>query len=289
MAQTSARLKRSRPRPTIHRFYRPRARPDYRLTGIRVSAAPPPPRAGAKGRNMIRQLLRRFAFTTLLFICLAGIVNGKPADQDEVEQALSAIGSGSAPELNGRLFTHRITVWDAEFRAWAIDALPAAMRNQRLTEGKLLRRVEAAFQQVLQLHGRSGKVELFVFEHDLPLAQLWRGCVLMISNGMVESLLDGELSGILAHELGHSYFEDEMAAAQRTQDTSAQRIVELKCDAVAILTLKLMGHNPAFYLKGLQRIRTLNQRKSRSSGILQSHPELVARARFSERFIRSIR
>ncbi len=237
---------------------------------------------------MLRQQLRKFFFNTLLSICLLGIVNAKPADKDEVEQALVFIGSGSAEELKGRLFTDRITFLGAEFRAQAINALPASLRDQRMTQGKLLRRVEPVFQQALQLHGRSGRIELFVFHHDAPKAQLWRGSVLMLSDSVAGELNDAELAGIITHELGHSYFEDEMAAAQRSRDTRTMRLIELKCDAVAILSLKLMGLNPGLYVKGLQRIEVLNKRQSRSSGIVQSHPESVTRAQFAERLIKSL-
>lgn len=237
---------------------------------------------------MHRQHFQQFVVITLLFLCLTGSVNAWPADQEEIEQALAALGSGSAEELKSRLFTHSITVWNAEFRAQAINALPTAIRDQRLTQSKLLRRVEPVFQQVLQLHGRSGKVELFVFQHDIPLAQLWRGCVLMISASLAETLYDGELAGLLAHELGHSYFEDEMAAAQRSQDARAMRLIELKCDGVAILSLKLLEHKPTLYLKGLQRIQEINRRQSRANGILQSHPALDVRAQFAERFIKAL-
>ncbi|MFN0122242.1 MAG: hypothetical protein ACKV2V_17240, partial [Blastocatellia bacterium] len=82
-------------------------------------------------------------------------------------------------------------------------------------------------------------------------------------------------------------FEDEMAAAQRQRHAEAMRVIELKCDAVAILSLKLLGGNPALYLKGLQRIQAINRQKGLSGGIFQSHPDLVARARFAERLIRS--
>jgi hypothetical protein len=207
---------------------------------------------------MRRQHFRQFVLITLLSFCLAGSVNANAADKDEIEEVLAAIGSGSAEEMKRRLFTHEITFWNAEFRAQAITALPTAIRDQRLTQGKLLRRVETVFQQVLQLHGRSGKVELFLFQHDLPLAQLWRGCVLMLSASLAETLYDGELAGLIAHEIGHSYFEDEMAAAQRNQDARVMRLTELKCDGVALLSLKLLGHNLAYYLKGLQRIQVLN-------------------------------
>ena len=230
---------------------------------------------------------RQIVFIILLALSLASRVNGKSTDKDEIEQALKAIASGSAAEMKSRLFTHSITFWNEEFRAQAINSLPAAVRDQRLIEGKLLRRVETVFQQVLQLQGRSGKVELFIFQHDVPMApQLWRGCVLMISAGLAELLYEGELAGIIAHELGHSYFEDEMAAANRNQETSTMRLVELKCDGVAILSLKLLGHNPTHFLRGLQRIQEINRRKRLFKGILQSHPELVARARFSDRLIK---
>ena len=62
----------------------------------------------------------------------------------------------------------------------------------------------------------------------------------------------------------------------------------MKCDAVAILSLKLLNYEPALYLRGLQRIQVIIKRKSLSSGIFQSHPELVVRAQFSLRFIKSL-
>jgi hypothetical protein len=237
---------------------------------------------------MFKRAIRLLSYLPILTFCLSGIVNGKSSNKDEIEEALASIGSGSAEELKSRIFTFQITVFDAEFRAQAIKAIPSTLRDQCITQGKLLRRVETVFQQTLQLHGRGGKVELFLFRHELPLVQLWRGSVLMISDCLAEVLSDGELAGITAHELGHSYFEDEMAAAQRSQDDRAMRVVELKCDAVAILSLKLLGYNPELYLRGLQRIKALNKSKSRSPGILQSHPQLVMRAQFSERLIKSL-
>jgi len=124
---------------------------------------------------------------------------------------------------------------------------------------------------------------------DLPKAILWRGCVLAISDGLADPLYDGELAGIIAHELRDSYFEDEMASALKTKDTRRVRVVELKCDAVAIISLKLLDRNPALYLQALQRIREIMRRKERSSGIFESHPALFERAQFSQQFIHILR
>lgn len=239
--------------------------------------------------------IRQFNWIVVLSLNLTLAVTGQPIrsaspagsnDVNEVDRALAATGAGSAEEIKSRLFTNRITVFNDEFRAQAVAALPASLQKQRIMQGKLLSRVEKVFHQTLELHGRSGKLDLFLFKDDVPSAVLWRGCVLVISDGLADPLYDSKLAGIFAHELGHSYFEDEMAAAQRAKDALAMRVVELKCDAVAILSLKLLNYDPAHYLKGLQRIQVINKRKSLSSGIFQSHPELFARAQFSQQFIK---
>jgi Zn-dependent protease with chaperone function len=207
---------------------------------------------------------------------------------DEVELALEAIGSGSAEEIKSRLFNERITVFDDSFRALAVAALPASLRSQRITQGKLLCRVEAIFNQVLQLHGRSGKLVLFLYRNDLPSAMLWRGCVVAVSDGLAEPLYDDELAGVFAHELGHSYFEDEMAEGRRDQNAFAMRMIELKCDGVAILSLKLLRRNPAGYVRGLRRLQLTTKRKGLSDVAFQSHPTLAERMKFSQRFIESL-
>jgi len=209
--------------------------------------------------------------------------------EDEIELALAAIGSGPAEEMKSRLISERITVFDDSLRAQAVAALPASLRSQRITQGKLLDRVEAIFNQVLRLHGRSGKLVLFLYRNDLPSAALWRGCVVVVSDGLAEPMYDDELAGVLAHELSHSYFEDEMAEGRRAQNAFAMRVVELKCDGVAILSLKLLGRNPAGYVRGLRRLQLITKRKGLSDAVFQSHPTLVARMKFSQRYIESLK
>jgi Zn-dependent protease with chaperone function len=246
---------------------------------------------------MRNHIIRRFSWVVVLSLSLTLAVTGQPTQSaalssgkevNEIELALAAAGAGSAAEMKSHLFTHNITAFNEEFRAQAVAALPASLHKRRITQSKLLSRVETIFRQTLESHGRGGKLDLFLFQDDVPSAMLWRGCVLVLSDGLADPLYDGELAGIIAHELGHSYFEDEMAAAQGAKDARAMRVVELKCDAVAILSLKLLNYDPAHYLRGLQRIQVIIKRKSLSSGIFQSHPELVARAQFSQRFVKSL-
>lgn len=229
--------------------------------------------------------MRTFFWLLLFSLSLPTLAH----DTAEIEAALTAIGSGSAEELKTRLCTDQFTTFNDEARTQSLAALPAALRNQRLTDGKLLRRIAPILHQVMQVQGRtrvSQQPELFLFTHDTPTAQLWRGCVLLVSTSLADPLYDGELAGIFAHELSHAYFEDEMAAAQRQRDERAMRIIELKCDGVALVSLKLLDYKPTLYLSGLQRIQLITKRLGRSSSILQSHPDLVVRAQFAERFIK---
>src|SRR5262245_40031996 len=209
--------------------------------------------------------------------------------EDEIELALAAIGSGPAEEMKSRLISERITVFDDSIRAQAVAALPAALRGQRITQGKLLGRVEAIFNQVLRLHGRGGKLVLFLYRNDLPSAMLWRGCVVAVSDGLAEPMYDDELAGVLAHELSHSYFEDEMADGRRAQNAFAMRVIELTCEGVAIISLKLLGRNPAVYVRGLWRLQLITKRKGLSDVVFQSHPTLVERMKFSRRVIESLK
>src|SRR5262245_52179724 len=216
-------------------------------------------------RNHIIRQFSQFSWLVVLSLSLTLAVTGqctsssslasgnevktKAKEADEIELALAAAGAGSAAEMKSRLFTHNITFFNEEFRARAVAALPASLHKRRITRSKLLSRVEAIFRQTLQSHGRGGKLDLFLFQDDVPSAMLWRGCVLVLSDGLADPLYDGELAGVIAHELGHSYFEDEMAEAQRAKDVRAMRVVELKCDAVAILSLKLLNYDTALYLR----------------------------------------
>jgi len=259
--------------------------------GCRDTCARSPARAemtAVRGQDMLKPSLRHLTCLAVLSLGLTSSINGQPAAKDEVGLALAVIGSGSVDEMKGRLITNRITVFGSEYRAQAVGALRAPILNHRITQGKLFRRVERILNQVLELHGRGGKVELILFQDDVPSAVLWKGCVLAVSDGLATPLYDGELAGIFAHELGHSYFEGEMAAAGRAKDARHMRAVELKCDAVAIVSLKLLAYDPVLYLKGLQRIQVIRRRKSLSGDIFQSHPNMVERAQFSQRFIRSL-
>jgi Zn-dependent protease with chaperone function len=229
-------------------------------------------------------MIRRSVFTLILSLGIAVTVAAESPARDIIDVALEDIGAGRAEEVRSRILNTPLTVLGPEFRARAVEALPEQVRGHRITHGNLLRRVQRVMGPVLRLHGREGDIEVVLFRNRIPQAMLWRGCVMLLSDGLAEPLPDAELAGIVAHEISHPYFMDEMVGAQRAKDETRMRVVELKCDASAVLTVKLLGLDPASYLKGIKRMKEITRRMSLSGGLEQTHPQMHERAQFIGRF-----
>lgn len=220
-----------------------------------------------------------FAFT----LCIV-LGTSTAAAPNIVETALRDVTASSVAAMKDRIFSAPINVYGAEYRRRTVASLPEDVRRSRVTEGDLWQRVERVAKPVLQLHNREDRVELFLYRREIPIAMVWRGCALAISDSLASSLSDEELAGIVAHELAHAYFMDETIAAKRSGDKQGMRVVELKCDAVAMLTLKLMGSDPAKYASGLQRLTAVMVKKGYMPNS-RWHPLPAERQRFSRRFI----
>src|SRR4030095_4430367 len=110
------------------------------------------------------------------------------------------------------------------------------VRRKKFVEGNLWRHVEAVMRPVFQLHNRTNKLELLLYHDEVPVAMVWRGCILAMSDTLASSLPDEQLAGIIAHELAHAYFMDETVAFEKSGDQEGLRVVEWEGGAVAIVT-----------------------------------------------------
>jgi hypothetical protein len=231
---------------------------------------------------MSRQIALMVGLITILSLVMTPTTT---AANDVVDLALQGIGPGSTAEMKSRIFSRAFSVYGSKDCPEALASLPQSVRESRISRGRLLGRVELVIRPVLELHGHRDEIELFLYRDHLPTAMVWMGCVLVISDALADHLSDNELAGIVAHEMAHAYFMSETIKARKHGDGQAMRIVELKCDAVAMLTLKLMGRDAADYPKALRRITDITRRDGYAR-INPSHPSIDERTEFAQRFIK---
>ena len=226
---------------------------------------------------------RKIVLITLLSLLLTRTATAAPG---VVDLALQDVGAGSVAEMKSRIFSLPFTVYDAKDYRPAIASLPQSIRESRISEGQLLRRVESIIRPVIELHHHTDKIELFLYRDEFARAMVWLGCVLVISDALADRLHDDELAGIVAHEMGHAYFMIETIKARKLGDHQAMKIVELECDAVAMLTLKLLGHDPADHWRGLRRVTNIDRTNGSNRIDSRDYPSIGERAQFAQRFIR---
>lgn len=97
-------------------------------------------------------------------------------------------------------------------------------------------------QPLFNLFGRPDNV-VKIMDDDKPNAMNMHGAGVMISRGLLNRIKDnGELLGIIAHELAHNLFMFQSMQAQGNPRSNWKN--ELMCDAVSAVALMEIGVNP---------------------------------------------
>jgi Zn-dependent protease with chaperone function len=136
---------------------------------------------------------------------------------------------------------------------------------------------------VLAYHKRDGKLPIYVLRSDQPKAFVTCRAALIITTKLMLIAGEAELRGIVAHELAHEYLWEERERAFNEKDESLLREIELFCDAVAAITLKEMGDDPAHFARALERMTYIgitagNVTRSET----KTHPSLGARVKLNQ-------
>ena len=76
------------------------------------------------------------------------------------------------------------------------------------------------------------------YESELPSTGFYNQSLLVVSSQTIQSLTDEEFLSVVGHELGHTFFTDEMSKAILQNDYETPKLIELKCDVIALALLK---------------------------------------------------
>jgi len=161
----------------------------------------------------------------------------------------------SIDEFLGRL---RPAPLDPSVRDAVIATLPR--EGELRPEPTELSKIEAA-RPVVEYHERGDVLTLKVIEVGHAFVGLHARSVLLVSRNAL-ALIDGqEFAALVAHEVSHEYVWDEYQRAMQRQDHKTMQALELRCDGVAVLTLRRLGLDPERLVSAVQKMTRFNQHR----------------------------
>jgi hypothetical protein len=140
-----------------------------------------------------------------------------------------------------------------------------------------LSKIEAA-RRVLEYHARWDGVTVKVIEVGHAFVGLHARSVLLASRDAL-ALIDGEeFAALVAHEISHEYVWADYQHAMERQDHQKMQELELRCDGIAVWTLRRLGIDPERLVTAVQKMTRLNQHRGMvaSAGDYVSLKERVA-------------
>ena len=137
--------------------------------------------------------------------------------------------------------------WVATIRKEDI-ILPSAERQAKLDK----------LQPVLDYHERSS-IQVKILRLGLAWVGFLEGAAVVISEEAIDLLSAEELQAVIAHELGHEYFAADYDLARKNGQYDIVKEVELRCDAVSIITMKSLGLEPDSLMSGVSKITKFNE------------------------------
>ena len=189
---------------------------------------------------------------------------------------------------------------DFEFRKLTID--PNNLTEEKINELKLnflpevrphliksgaqVARLARLAAPVVRFHGAM-KSRTVVFDYATPTVFTWKETFITFSTVAVDLLSDGEITALIAHEIGHLYFAEAIKAARAAKDDSQARIIELKCDLVALTTLTELKIEPANLISAIRKL--IDKRSDLQIGSFQSgSPSLASREEVTRLYMSSL-
>lgn len=146
---------------------------------------------------------------------------------------------------------------DAAARSQVIATLPEKgnLRPSR-AEGDRI----AAAERVLDYSARRGIITVRVIELDYAFVGLYFRTVVLVSRQALAVVTPDEFAALVAHEVGHDYDWDAYWTAMQQHDHARMRQLELRADAIAVLTLQRNGVAPDRLISAVQKVTRYNER-----------------------------
>jgi len=236
--------------------------------------------AAAAGHNQGETMLKQITLAATFLLGLSMAIAGQTVKNTETERALARLGDLSPAAVSRHLSEMRPPAYRPG--PYLINKI-IKREGLSVVYGERVERLNAALQPVLAYHKRDGKLPIFVLRSEQPKAFVVCRAALFITTRLMDITSEAELRGIVAHELAHEYLWDESARAFKNKDVSLLREIDLFCDAVAAITLKAIGDDPASYARALSRMTFIGEWAGNvTRRQTDTHPSLDTRLKLNQ-------
>ena len=121
-----------------------------------------------------------------------------------------------------------------------------------------LAKIDAAG-SVVRYHQRAGVITFKVIEVRHAFIGLHARSVLLASRDALSLVSAEEFAALVAHEIAHDYTWQEYRRAMDRKDHQTMQELELRCDGIAVLTLRRLGIHPENLVSAVQKMMRFNQ------------------------------
>ena len=128
-------------------------------------------------------------------------------------------------------------------------------------------------EEVLAYHGRRGLITFTVIRVAQAFIGLHGRAVILVSANILPLLNKEEFAALVAHEIGHEYVWADYQRAEARHDQARKRELELRCDGIAVLTLRRLRRDPARLIRAVEMLTWYN----RELGLDENASDYVSR------------
>jgi Zn-dependent protease with chaperone function len=225
-------------------------------------------------------MLKQITLAAILAVGLSTAIAAQTVKTTETDRALARLGDLAPDTVRRRLNEMRPPAYQP-----GSFLLNEIIKRRELTvvSGERVERLKESLQPVLAYHDRDGKLPIYVLRSEQPKAFVSCRAALIITTKLMLITSEAELRGIVAHELAHEYLWEERERAFEKKDESLLREIELFCDAVAAITLKEIGDDPAHFARALGRMTYIGIKAGNvTHSETKTHPSLDARVKLNQ-------
>jgi hypothetical protein len=169
-----------------------------------------------------------------------------------------------------------------ELRAKVLNMLPRAdVVTPSADELEKLKTLEP----ILKYHQRDSVVELEILRVPPATAVFLAGAAVLITEPALNILTAEELQAVVAHELGHEYYWNRYELARESREYSELQELELRCDGIAVITLRHLGVDPESLVSALTKLNQYDRRPGSPSPKSRNYVAFNERVAFIHRMI----